>query len=277
MKKLFLLFVAACLFTIASAQHQLVKLWSTDTILKVPESVLFDGKNSLLYVTNIDGKEPWGKDGKGSIGKVGLDGKIIAVEWISGLNAPKGMGLHKNKLYVADLTELVVIDINNGTVIERIAIEGSAGLNDVSTDENGTVYVTDSRARRVYEVKEGKASILLDSSKLKGPNGILKHKGSLYVLDAGSMYRMEKDGSLTKLAEGMEGGTDGIENISGDDYIVSTWGGVVYYVNADGTKQVLLDGREQKINSADIGYDAAKRIVYIPTFWKNSVVAYELK
>lgn len=277
MKKLFLLFVAACLFTIASAQHQLVKLWSTDTILKVPESVLFDGKNNLLYVTNIDGKEPWGKDGKGSIGKVGLDGKIIAVEWISGLNAPKGMGLHKNKLYVADLTELVVIDINNGTVIERIAIEGSAGLNDVSTDENGTVYVTDSRARRVYEVKEGKASILLDSSKLKGPNGILKHKGSLYVLDAGSMYRMEKDGSLTKLAEGMEGGTDGIENISGDDYIVSTWGGVVYYVNADGTKQVLLDGREQKINSADIGYDAAKRIVYIPTFWKNSVVAYELK
>lgn len=277
MKKLFLLFVAACLFTIASAQHQLVKLWSTDTILKVPESVLFDGKNSLLYVTNIDGKEPWGKDGKGSIGKVGLDGKIIAVEWISGLNAPKGMGLHKNKLYVADLTELVVIDINNGTVIERIAIEGSAGLNDVSTDENGTVYVTDSRARRVYEVKEGKASILLDSSKLKGPNGILKHKGSLYVLDAGSMYRMERDGSLTKLAEGMEGGTDGIENISGDDYIVSTWGGVVYYVNADGTKQVLLDGREQKINSADIGYDAVKRIVYIPTFWKNSVVAYELK
>jgi sugar lactone lactonase YvrE len=277
MKKLFLLSIAACLFTIASAQHQLVKLWSTDTILKVPESVLFDGKNKVLYVANIDGKDPWGKDDKGSIGKVGLDGKIIAVDWVSGLNAPKGMGLYKNKLYVADLTELVVIDINNGTVIERIAIEGSAGLNDVSADENGIVYVTDSRAKRVYEVKEGKASILLDSSKLKGPNGILKHKGSLYVLDAGSMHRMEKDGSLTKMAEGMEGGTDGIENVGGNDYIVSTWGGVVYYVNADGTKQVLLDGREQKINSADIGYDAAKRIVYIPTFWRNSVVAYELK
>jgi sugar lactone lactonase YvrE len=277
MKKIFLLVIASAFFTVASAQHQLVKLWSTDTILKVPESVLFDGKNKVLYVANIDGKEPWGKDGKGSIGKVGLDGKIITVDWVSGLNAPKGMGLYKNKLYVADLTELVVIDINNGTFIERIAIEGSAGLNDVSTDENGTVYVTDSRARRVYEVKEGKASILLDSSKLKGPNGILKHKGSLYVLDAGGMHRMEKDGSLTKMAEGMEGGTDGIENVGGNDYIVSTWGGVVYYVNADGTKQVLLDGREQKINSADIGYDAAKRIVYIPTFWRNSVVAYELK
>jgi sugar lactone lactonase YvrE len=276
MKKIFLLVIAAALFTVASAQKQLVKLWSTDTLLKVPESVLFDGKNNVLYVANIDG-QPWANDGKGSIGKVGLDGKIIAVDWVSGLQAPKGMGLHKNKLYVADLTELVVIDVKSGTIIERIAIEGAGGLNDVSADENGTVYVTDSRARRVYEVKEGKASMLLDSSKLKGPNGILKHKGSLYVLDAGSMYRMEKDGSLTKLAEGMEGGTDGIENVGGNDYIVSTWGGVVYYVNADGTKQVLLDGREQKINSADIGYDAAKRIVYIPTFWKNSVVAYELK
>ena len=276
MKKIVMFIIAAAFFTAVSAQKQLVKLWSTDTILKVPESVLFDGKNNVLYVTNIDG-QPWANDGKGSIGKVGLDGKLIAVDWVSGLKAPKGMGLYKNKLYVADLTELVVIDVTKGTVIERIVVEGAGGLNDVSADENGTVYVTDSRARRVYEVKDSKASILLDSSKLKGPNGILKHKSNLYVLDAGSMYRMEKDGSLTKLAEGMEGGTDGIENVGGGDFIVSTWGGVVYYVSADGSKQVLLDGRADKINSADIGYDAAKRIVYIPTFWKNSVVAYELK
>ncbi|MEJ8816406.1 ATP/GTP-binding protein [Lacibacter sp. H407] len=276
MKKIFLFSIAVILFTVASAQHQLVKLWSTDTLLKVPESVLFDGKNKVLYVANIDG-QPWANDGKGSIGKVGLDGKIIAVDWVSGLQAPKGMGLYKNKLYVADLTDLVVIDVTTGTIIERIAVEGAGGLNDVSADENGTVYVTDSRARRVYEVKDSKASMLLDSSKLKGPNGILKHKGNLYVLDAGSMYRMEKDGSLTKLAEGMEGGTDGIENVGGGDFLVSTWGGVVYYVAADGSKQVLLDGRADKINSADIGYDAAKRIVYIPTFWKNSVVAYELR
>nr|WP_294905830.1 ATP/GTP-binding protein [uncultured Lacibacter sp.] len=276
MKKLALFFSFSVTLFTATAQHQLVKLWESDTILKVPESVLFDGKNNVLYVTNIDG-QPWANDGKGSVGKVGLDGKIIAVDWVSGLQAPKGMGLHKNKLYVADLTQLVVIDVTTGTVIERIAVEGAGGLNDVSADENGTVYVTDSRAKRVYEVKNSKATLLLDSSKLKGPNGILKHKGNLYVLDAGSMYRMEKDGSLTKLAEGMEGGTDGIENVGGGDFLVSTWGGVVYYVNADGTKQVLLDGREQKINSADIGYDAAKRIVYIPTFWKNSVVAYELQ
>ena len=251
-------------------------MWETDTTLKVPESVFVDGRNKVLYVSNIDG-QPWAKDGKGSIGKVGLDGKIIAAEWVTGLQAPKGMGMYKNNLYVADLNEVVVIDVVKGAIVDRIVIDGAIALNDISVEENGTVYVSDSRGRKVYSIENKKATAVLDTMQLKGPNGVLKHKGSLYVLDAGTMYRMEKNGLLTKLAEGMEGGTDGIEHVSGGDFLVSTWGGVVYYVNADGTKQVLLDGRQQKINSADIGYDAVKRIVYIPTFWKNSVVAYELK
>lgn len=276
MKQLaFILSFTSILFT-ATAQHQLVKLWETDTTLKVPESVFIDHKNNVLYVSNIDG-QPWAKDGKGSIGKVGMDGKIIVVDWVTGLQAPKGMGMHKNHLYVADLNEVVVIDITKGAIVDRIVVDGAVTLNDISVEENGTVYVSDSRGRKVYSIENKKATVLLDTTQLKGPNGVLKHKGSLYVLDAGSMYRMEKNGSLTKLADGMEASTDGVEHVTGGDYIVSTWIGVVYYVNADGSKQVLLDGREQKINSADIGYDAAKRIVYVPTFWRNTVVAYELK
>lgn len=276
MKQLaFILLFSSILYT-ATAQHQLVKLWETDTTLKVPESVFIDHKNNVLYVTNIDG-QPWAKDGKGSIGKVAMDGKVIAAEWITGLQAPKGMGKHKNYLYVADLNEVVVIDITKAAIVDRIVIDGAIALNDISVEENGTVYVSDSRGRKVYSIENKKATVLLDTMQLKSPNGVLRHKGSLYVLDAGSMYRMEKNGSLTKLADGMEASTDGVENISGGDYIVSTWIGVVYYVNADGSKQVLLDGRKQKINSADIGYDAAKRIVYIPTFWRNTVAAYKLQ
>ena len=256
MKKYFITSILLFVLVVSQAQHQLVKLWETDSTLKVPELVFFDGKNKVLYVTNIDGKEPWGKYGKGSVGKVGLDGKIIAVDWVTGLNAPKGMGLFKNKLYVADLTEVVVIDIVKGEIIERIAVKDAVGLKDVSVDHNGVVYVSDSRGRKVYEIENNTPVVLLDSNKLKGPNGVLRHKGILYVLDAGTMYRMEKDKSLTKIAEGMEGGTDGIENITANEFIVSTWCGVVYYVGASGTKQVLLDVREQKMNSADSGDEA---------------------
>ncbi len=277
MKKLVFLFVlSVCFLTISYAQqHQLIKKWETDTILKVPESVLFDANNKVLYVANIDGTEPWGKDGKGSVGKVGMDGKIIKVDWVAGLNAPKGMGLYKGKLYVADLENLVVIDIAKGSIEKTIAVENAQGLNDVTIDKNGVIYVSDSKAKKLFRVENGKAELFLDS--LKGPNGVLMRGDDFYILDAGGMYKVEKDKSLTKITDGMEGGTDGIENVTGNDFIISCWAGAVWYVNADGTKQLLLDTRAEKKNTADIGFDAKTKIVYVPTFWKNSVVAYEVK
>jgi hypothetical protein len=260
---------------IANAQeHQLVKKWETDTLLKVPESVLYDAENKVLYVTNIDG-QPWDRDNKGSVGKVGLDGKIITVDWVSGFSAPKGMGLYKNNLYVADLDKVAVIDIKKGAVTQTIPVEGAQGLNDVTVDKKGVVYVSDSRNKKVHRIENGQVTTLLEN--LKGPNGLLADGNDLFVLDAGGLYKVEKDKSLTKLAEGMEGGTDGVEHVKGKDYIVSCWAGSIWYVNGDGTKQNLLDTREQKINTADIGYDAKNRIVYVPTFFKNNIVAYELK
>jgi hypothetical protein len=70
---------------------------------------------------------------------------------------------------------------------------------------------------------------------------------------------------------------DGIEPIGNGDYIVSCWPGLIYYLGKDGTMQVMLDTRELKRNTADIGYDAKEQIVYVPTFFKKSVVAYKLK
>ena len=102
-----------------AASDRLVRKWETKVQLKVPESVLYDAARKVLYVSNIDG-EPWLDDGKGSIGKVGLDGRIIAVEWITGLSAPKGLAMRGSRLYVADLTNLVVIDIEKGAIAERV-------------------------------------------------------------------------------------------------------------------------------------------------------------
>jgi hypothetical protein len=269
---IFFLFI--CPVSILAQQHQLVKKWETDSLLKVPESVLFDGKANMLYVSNIDG-DPSGKDGKGSIGKVGLDGRIIEVDWISGLSAPKGMAIHKNNLYVADIDQVVVIDIKKGVISKRIPIEGSVFLNDVTVDRKGIVYVSDSRASKVHKIKKGKSSVYLEN--LKGPNGVLAFDGDLYVLNSGSVLKVLKDKSMTSIADSLVTSTDGIENVKGKDFIVSCWSGVIYYVSENGTTEKLLDTRDAKINSADIGYDAKNRVVYVPTFYKNSVVAYDLK
>ncbi len=255
--------------------HSLVKKWETDTLLKTPESVLYVEKNKVLYVSNIDGT-PDGKDGKGSIGKVGIDGKIIQADWVTGLNAPKGMGLYKNKLYVADVTEVVVIDVQKGKIIDRIPVEKSSFLNDITIDKEGAVYVSDSRTLKIHRIDKDKTvTTLLEN--LKGPNGLLAVGDDLLVLDKGILFKLTHSGQMLTITEGMDPSTDGIEMVKANEYIVSCWTGIVYYIPARGDKQVLLDTREKKINSADIGYDAKNKILYVPTFYKNSIVAYEVK
>jgi hypothetical protein len=113
--------------------------------------------------------------------------------------------------------------------------------------------------------------------KMKGPNGVHFHDGSLYVADGQGLYRMGKDNALTLISDGITGGIDGVEHVAGGDFLVSSWSGVLNYVKADGTRELLLDTRANKINSADIGYDAKTRTLYVPTFFKNSIVAYQVK
>ena len=254
---------------------ELVLKWESDSSLKVPESVLFDKAGQVLYVSNIDGTNPWEADGKGSIGKVGLDGKVIAAEWVSGLHGPKGMGMFNGKLYVADLGNIVVIDIAAGKIEKSIPIEGAAGLNDISIDPNGVIYVTEYLAKKLYKVSNEKAELIAEN--LTQPNGVLYHNNELFLLDGTGMFKVNADKSLAKIADGMEGGLDGIENIEGNNFIVSCWEGALWHVNTDGTKHLLMDTRAEKRSTADIGFDPATKTVYVPTFFRNTVVAYEIK
>ena len=261
----------------AQAQtHKLTKLWESEAALKSPESVRLDARRHVLYVSNIDG-EPWTADGKGSIAKLGLDGKMIAAEWVTGLDCPKGLALSDDGkwLYAADAGGVVVIDVEAGKIKNKIAIPEGIQLNDL-VNEKGTLYVSDSKGRKVYVIKDGKPSVHLDEKVLKGPNGLFVHKGALYVLDDNSLFRVERDKSLKKIADDMPGGVDGLENVKGDDFLVTAWGGAIWYVNADGSKALLFDGKAEKINTADIGWDPNTSTVYAPTFFKNTVIAFKL-
>lgn len=258
-----------------SAKHELVLKWETDSLLKVPESVLLDKANNVLYVSNIDGQDPWKADGKGSIGKVGLDGKIIAADWVSGLEAPKGLGMYNGKLYAADLTNLVIIDIASGKIEQKVAVAGAVGLNDIAIDNKGVLYVSDSPGKQVFRFENGKAEVFLD--KLNGPNGLFINGDDIFVLDNQAMHKVNADKTLTMIADGLDGNADGLENVSGNDYIISCWEGLIWYINADGTKEKLLDTKASNKNTADIGFDKESKTVYVPTFFSNTIVAYEVK
>jgi hypothetical protein len=275
MKQIAPTFLIALLISfIATAQHTLTKRWSTDTMLAIPESVLFDAQNKILYASLING-QPDQADGKGGVAKVNLDGKILDANWVTGLNAPKGLGKYGNTLYAADLTEVAVIDITSGNVTKKIPVEGAQFLNDITVDSKGNVYVSDSRTGKVHKIENGTVSTYLEN--LKNPNGLLALGDDLYVLASGSLYKAGTDKKLTTIAEGMDASTDGVEQVKPGEYIVSCWSGVVYYLKNDGSKQQLIDTRADKTNSADIGYDADNKIVYVPTFFKKGVVAYQLQ
>lgn len=272
------LFFAGCMLLSAAAfsQHKisLEKQWETDTTLRVPESVYFDAKKNILYVSNIDGASN-GKDGKGFISRLTPDGRILDLQWIKDLNAPKGMGIYKDRLYVADLTEVVVIDISKGAIVQRIPVEGSIFLNDIAISNKGVLYVSDTRAGNVHEYRNGKVTTLLQ--KVKDANGLLWLPGGLHILADGALFLLQPDNTLKKLAD-VSQKVDGITQVKPGEFIVSCWPGEVFYVNAgSGSAVKLLDTRELKLNTADFGYNPQKKMVYIPTFGGNTVAAYKVE
>lgn len=255
------------------AQPTLNKLWQTDS-LSVPESVLLHKENNTLYVSLIGAGDAGAKDGNGTIAKLDLKGNVIQKDWAIGLNSPKGLGKYKNQLYVADLDELVIIAVNSGKVINRIPFPGAGMLNDVTVDSRGNVFVSDSKGGRIYKVSNNKASVYLD--KLSNPNGVLAEGSDLYFLDSGVLYKTNGGKQVVKLAEGMEKSTDGLQKY-GNNFLVSCWAGMIYFVEKNGEVATLLDTRAEKINTADFAFDDQSHTMYLPTFFKNYVAAYKVE
>lgn len=251
----------------------LSELWSTSG-LRTPESVLMigEGPEGFLLVSQIEGSATE-KDGKGGIAKMSLAGEIIDADWLSGLNAPKGLATHDGKLIVTDIDEVLIIDLASAVIEKRITVDGAVFLNDVAVDDKSAIYVTDTRTDKVHRIHKGAVEDYL--TEVPGANGITYANDRLYVAGNDTLWQIEKAGSKTAIAAGFAENADGLEQIAEDTFIVSCWAGLVYLVK-EGKLKLLLDTREEQKNTADIGWNPRENIVYIPTFSANSVAAYTL-
>ena len=94
MKKILLSNIVVMVSSTLFAQHSLEKIWETDSVtLRNPESVLYDSKSNSLYVSSM---------GAGTIVRIGLDGKVIKNDWVTGLTSNKGSALFNGLLYTAE-------------------------------------------------------------------------------------------------------------------------------------------------------------------------------
>ena len=261
----------------SAPEYALIELWKTDTVMFTCESVLYDASREVLFVSCINGA-PAEKNGKGYIAMLDVKGKVKSLEWVSGLDGPKGMGIFGNQLFVADIDQLVVIDIEKAEVVERIPVGGATFLNDVAIDTDGTVYFTDSNTGWIWKYKEGEMELWITEG-LERPNGLYVEDSRVLLTSSGSsdLKVIDKATGEYKTVTTDIGHGDGIEFTGKEGhYIVTSWAGEIFLVLPDYSKVSLLKTSDQKINSADIGFNRKKQVVYVPTFFDNRVVAYQL-
>ncbi|GAB3327214.1 ATP/GTP-binding protein [Marivirga atlantica] len=255
----------------ASVDPKLVKVWETDTVLTTNESVLYDADGQKLYVSNIDGK-PLDKDGKGFISILSLDGKVENLKWATGLNAPKGMGIFDGHLYVTDIDRIVAIDLKTGKMTKEWKPEKADFLNDITVSDNA-VYASDMALGMIHKIENGELSTVAEG--VESVNGLLAKGDYLMTLDKNGLRGLDlSTGEFMMVNDSVTGG-DGLTMLNDDVYIASRWKGEIYYVM--GNKAHLLMSTDGQSQTADIGLNTSDKMLYVPTFFSNKVVAYRIE
>jgi sugar lactone lactonase YvrE len=251
---------------------RLTKVWETDSVMTTAESTLYDKGTGTIYVSNIDGNHSE-KDKKGFIAKLKPDGTVQQLNWITGLNAPKGMAMMNGKLFVTDIDELVEINIADSSITNRYPVQGATFLNDAATDGNN-IYFSDSATGKVHKLEGGKVTTVAEG--LEGINGVaFNEEGQLFVLDGKGLRRYGMDDKNLQPVNEVVTGGDGLVIIDDSTYIASRWQGEIYLIKG-GKEHLLLDTKAEESNTADIDYIRDQNLVLVPTFMKNKVVAYKL-
>lgn len=254
-----------------------------------PESALYDPDQDVWFVSNMLGPGSV-HDGAGYIVRIPagpLGPPTLFIDSGRGgatLDAPKGMILHGDTLWVADIDVLRGFDRRTGAPLATVDFrpQHAVLLNDVTIGHDGRIYVTDSGigmmpfgithpgGDRVFAVGADHAiSVIASGSALGRPNGIIPDpKGPGVVVVSFDPFRSQvyslnpsdPRGTITTLAGG-KGKFDGIEPLVDGRFLVSCWN--------DSSVHILGKGKDEKIIGglswpADIGVDTRRNRIAIP-------------
>jgi hypothetical protein len=261
----------------------------TVTGFENPESAPYDVATGFFYVSNIGPGpiNPLGREPDGYLSRVSAAGNLVDAKWVTGLRSPKGIHRRGNDLLVADVGQLVVVDLAAARIKETIDLDGLGARfpNDVTVDDRtGDAFVSDTGRNTIYRLPAGssKPEVWLQSDQLENPNGVFLDGDKLMV--AG--YGVDPDGDgpaargpgrilvvdlATKAVAPLGdmaplGNLDGIEKLD-NDWIVGDNTGHVWKVTPDGKATDLA----KIANAADLGLRRGDRLAAVPTLSDNTV------
>ena len=224
--------------------------------------------------------QPGERDGEGFISRLSIEGEVRKLRWITGLNAPKGMAVYGDRLYVSDIDELAVIDIRTDSVVERHPAEGAIFLNDVAVDAKRNVYISDSSKKNsvIYRFSDGEMEVWLRHKDIQSPNGLFVDGNRLIVGNSGdaTLKAVDLKDRTVKTEVNVGSSVDGVKLDSKGNYIVTDWRGRTALIDHEGGIYILLDTRNEGINAADIELVDEYDMIIIPTFSDNRVVGTKL-
>jgi sugar lactone lactonase YvrE len=257
---------------------------------QTPESMIWDRARDVYYVSNINGS-PNAKDGNGYISRLDTAGRVVDSAFIKGLNAPKGMALVHDTLWVSDIDVVRAFDARSGAPVATVTIPGAIFLNDVAAAPDGSIYITDTAIRftasggmehpgadQIFRIApDRRVSTAIKGDTLGRPNGITWDAANarfvVVPFNAPSLFAWKPgDAAPTVIGTGA-GGYDGVE-VAGDAIWVSSWAdsSVYRYRNGEGTN--LIKGVP---SPADIGYDAKRHRLLIPIFTGNRIEIWQVQ
>ncbi len=256
-----------------------VERWKTPADLRIPESVTWDPKRKVFYVSNYDGYNPSRTEPLQSIARISADGSEVEVDWLTGFFNPVGVAVDGDRLWVVERTGLVEVDLDEAGVVGRIEVPEVGMPNDVAVDGAGGVWVSDMRGNRIYQLTDGALEVWLEGAAIEKPNGIHVLNDELLIGVNGdqSVKAANLDtGAIRTVAKLGEGIIDGVQADGDGNIIVSHWEGRVVRIAPDGTVTKILDTSVVSEQTADIEYVPDLDLLVVPNFLGNRVTAYEV-
>jgi sugar lactone lactonase YvrE len=262
-----------------------------DIGLETPESVLYDEQADVYIVSNING-EPLAADGNGFISRIRPTGAVESLKWIDGeaagvtLNAPKGMAMRGDTLFVSDIDTVRAFHRTTGAPLGARGVSGASFLNDVAIGPDGTLYVTDTGMDAsfsptgmdaIHRFTAGGSERVASAPDVVAPNGIVVDDAGIILVGFGgrTVQRLPAGGGApTDIATLPAGQLDGIVRTSDGTLYVSSWEGqAIYRVSPDGRISTVVEDVE---SPADLGWDSRRNRLLIPLFNGNRIEVREV-